>query len=179
MSCTKRKLPCAQTYCCSCSIQCIAWFASLSTGICATSPLKIPTLPAAYGAPYTGEDKARDRERVREKHLKRRLKDKDKEEDGAGRAPTLGGSSSDSEPGSGGDSDSSDDANNSDDHDDGRSDSSGDMSDNDSDDGSGAESSDEEDIAPIAAGTKRGRTPSKRSLEEQEEEVLAMLAARK
>lgn len=141
---------------------------------------KTPTLPAVYGAPYTVEDKARDRERVREKHLKRRLKDKDKEEDAAGGAPTLGGSSSDSETGSGGDSDSSDDADNSNDHDyDGRSNSSGDMSANDSDDGSGADSSDEEDGGPMVAGAKRGRPPSKRSLEDQEDEVLAMLAARK
>ena len=133
----------------------------------------------------TGEDKARDRERVREKHLKRRLKGKDKEE--VLGAPTLGGgSSSDNDTESESDHDSDSDRSKSgDDIGDEGSDSSdvggGDRDRDDSSSGSESTGSVQQE-----GGRKRGRgkssdnsrRPSERSLEEQEDEVLAMLAAR-
>ncbi|CAM9806181.1 unnamed protein product [Ectocarpus sp. 6 AP-2014] len=125
-----------------------------------------------------GEDKARDRERVREKHLKRRLKDKDTEEEELAEAPTLGsGSSSDGDADSDSESSGGSDAN----EDDGE----GSESSADGDDGGvGSDSSDGEEIpeqrAPKAhgKGSRVSKGSTERSLEEQEDEVLAVLAAR-
>lgn len=130
-----------------------------------------------------GEDKARDRARVREKHLKRRLKSKDKDDDAAG-APTLAGSSSSDSDANGSSSSSS-----------GASDTSDDDNDDKMDSPSivgirGSDSSDEEEM-PKRGRRKAGGVQGVRgegssvpegatelSLEEQEDEVLAMLAAR-
>ncbi|CAM9945511.1 unnamed protein product [Scytosiphon promiscuus] len=159
----------------------------------------IDTLPAASEAyvqrikakldAVDGEDKARDRARVREKHLKRRLKSKDME-DAAG-APTLGGSSSsdDSDAGSSsGGSEDSDSNSDGDDDDDDEADSPLIVS---SDRGSSSRDSSDEEETPErgeghdrrarGGGRKGSRVPqgaTERSLEEQEDEVLAMLAAR-
>eukprot|EP00903_Cladosiphon_okamuranus_P014639 g13574.t1 len=144
-----------------------------------------------------GEDKARDRERVREKHLRRRLKGKDKDE--VLGAPTLDGcslSESDAESESERDNDSDSDS----DSDSDRSKSGDDDDDDDegldsSDVGEGNQDSDDSSSDSKSSssvqreeGGKRGsgkdsdsgtpRRPSERSLEEQEDEVLAMLAAR-
>ncbi|CAM9836640.1 unnamed protein product [Ectocarpus sp. 8 AP-2014] len=125
-----------------------------------------------------GEDKARDRERVREKHLKRRLKDKDTEEEDLAEAPTLGSGSS-----SHGDADSDSESNGGFDasEDDGE----GSESSEDGDDGGvGSDSSDGEEMpeqrAPKAhgKGSRASKGTTERSLQEQEDEVLAVLAAR-
>lgn len=136
----------------------------------------------------TGEDKARDRERVREKHLKRRLKGRDREEGAAGAAPTLGGvssadSSAESEAGSDG-SDNSDGSS----FDAGEgSESSDDNDERDSRSGGDTDSSDREDSGGRRAGgakaglredSKSSRRSNERRLEDQEDEVLALLAAR-
>eukprot|EP00752_Nemacystus_decipiens_P011873 g10530.t1 len=127
-----------------------------------------------------GEDKARDRERVREKHLKRRLKGKNKEE--VMGAPTLGGGSSsdgDDESGSDIDSDSGDgdEESESSGHDGGVGDQDSEDDDNTSDSGSTVQGG---GLAKRGHGksSDNPRRPSERTLEEQEDEVLAMLSAR-
>lgn len=134
------------------------------------------------------EDKARMRERVREKHLKRRLKGKDKMEEGGAGAPTLGSGSSSS----GSDDDDGSSANSDSDGDDDSSSGSdgGDsgMAASDTEDGDGYKSEESDDSTSdeeTEGRSKRGhhgKGPKKRSLEdleEQEDAVLALLAAKK
>lgn len=135
-----------------------------------------------FPLPRSGEDKARERKRIREKHLKRRLKGKDKHD--IGEAPTLGGSNSDSdEDGSADDGDGSE--SDADRYGVEGSDSS-DQS-NDSGDGMGDSSSDGESSSVGEEGKgrdvgarkrHRAKAPTGASLEEQEDAVLQMLAAR-
>lgn len=131
------------------------------------------------------EDKARDRERVRDKHLKRRLKSKDKEDSLAG-APTLGSHSSDSDGDSAsgdddiGDSDGSDnDSAAGTSH--GSEGSQYGMSDSSSD---ARNSPSEEEVEGrsrqgVRAKKARAKDSAGPSVEEQEDAVLAMLAARR
>ncbi|CAM9134160.1 unnamed protein product [Ectocarpus fasciculatus] len=150
--------------------------ASGATSLPAASEAYVKRIKARLEA-VDGEDKARDRERVREKHLKRRLKDKDTEEEGMAEAPTLGsGSSSDGDADSDGESTGGFDAS----EDDGE----GSESSQDGDGGVGSGSSDAEEMpeqrAPTAhgKGSRASKGSTERSLEEQEDEVLAVLAAR-
>lgn len=135
-----------------------------------------------FPLPRAGEDKAHERERIREKHLKRRLKGKDKHD--IGEAPTLGsnsdsdedssadddgGSESDADRYSGEGSDSSDQSNDSGDG----------MGDSSSSDGESSSVREEGKGRDVGARKRhRAKAPTGASLEEQEDAVLQMLAAR-